>query len=277
MRPNLSTSIKARKSLGQNFLNNPDVVRDILLAADLAVPPPKGGTTADTVLEVGPGEGVLTQALLDAGANIIAVEKDSRLIAPLKQKFPAAHIIEGDILSLDISSLFANCKLQISSFKIVANIPYYITGQFLRKIFGEENLPKRIVLMLQKEVAERIVGGNPTSLKLRGARESLLSISVKAYGTPSIVRYVPRENFEPVPDVDSAVLLIENISRDFFSAKGGPASGWNEQKFFALLRKGFEGKRKQIGKKLGMLGDTRRAEELSLTDWKDLSLQLNTG
>jgi len=266
--------MRAKKSLGQNFLRNLDVVADIIVAAGLAVPPPGGGATADTVLEVGPGEGVLTRALLGAGANVIAIEKDPRLISLLKQKFPTAQIVGGDVLKIEIWKLIesANWAEKSENYKIVANIPYYITGQFLRKVFESSHLPSRIVLMLQKEVAERIVGGNPTSLKLRGARESLLSISVKAYGTPSIVRYVGRENFEPVPDVDSAVLLIENISRDFFSAKGGPASGWNEQKFFELVHKGFESKRKQIGKKFGLPGDTRRAAELTLADWRKLYL-----
>jgi len=245
-----------KKSLGQNFLNNPDVVADILLAAKIK---PK-----ETVLEVGPGDGVLTHALIDAGANVIAIEKDSRLIPILKQKFPATQVVEGDILKIEIWKLIENCKLKIVNCKIVANIPYYITGQFLRKVFESSHLPSRVVLMLQKEVAERIVSSTSLTTGAK-TKESLLSISVKAYGTPSIVRYVGRENFEPAPDVDSAVLLIENISRDFFTEI-------DEQKFFALIHKGFEGKRKQIGKKFGLSGDTRRAEELSLADWRKLYL-----
>ena len=282
-----------KKSLGQNFLKNPEIVRDIVRVANLAVTPRhRRGVTAETVLEVGPGMGVLTRALLDAGANVIAVEKDMRLI-PLIQKIFAKEIAEerlllirADILKLDIPTLFSNClpdrqagKLHISSFKLVANIPYYITGKFLRQIFSQERLPERVVLLLQKEVAERIVGGNPTSLKLRGARESILSISVKVYGAPSIACYVPRENFDPIPKVDSAVLVIENISRDFFP--GGETAGkMSEQKFFNLVKRGFASKRKMLGNNIKLPSPLQqkygklRAQDLSLEDWKYLTREL---
>lgn len=243
-----------KRELGQNFLTNPDVVADILLASKI-----KAG---ETVLEIGPGTGVLTEALLDAGAHVIAIEKDDRLIELLNKKFAGKRfdLIHGDILSLNISSLFANFKLHISSFKIVANIPYYITGKFLRNIFESEKLPERIVLLLQKEVAERIVA--------KDGKESILSISVKAYGTPSIVRYVSRNDFDPVPNVDSAVLLIGSISRDFFSAVGPLRI--DEGKFFELVRKGFAHKRKKLGSNLGLDLGNKRAEELSLVEWGKL-------
>src|SRR3989344_5314863 len=248
MRPNPFDKLRVKKSLGQNFLRNPDVVRDIVSAAHLAVTPPRGGMTAgENVLEVGPGEGVLTEALLSTGANVIAIEKDDRLIESLRKKFPAAKIIHGDILNSHLPFTIYDLP-----FKIVANIPYYITGKFLRNIFSGEHLPERVVLLLQKEVALRILGIDAKRPeRSRGTKESILSISVKAYGTPSIIRYVPREDFEPVPKVDSAVLVIEKISRKFFQEVKPPLGGFTskqvaEQKFFDLVKRGFAHKRKKL-------------------------------
>lgn len=247
--------------LGQNFLKNPEVVRDIITASQII--------NDDTVVEIGPGGGVLTQALLDAGAKVIAIEKDSKLVTLLNKQFATQilngqlKIICGDILEFDVKSL----KLKVKSFKIVANIPYYITGEILRKFLTAENLPERIVLMVQKEVAERICD----------SKESLLSLSVKAYGSPSIVRYVSRTDFDPAPDVDSAVLLIENISKNFFIE-----NKIDETKFFKLLHQGFAHKRKVLGNNIKNIpaeyGEykSKRAQELNLDTWRNLYLAIES-
>jgi 16S rRNA (adenine1518-N6/adenine1519-N6)-dimethyltransferase len=237
----------AKKSLGQNFLINPEVVMDILRAADL-----KAG---ETVLEVGPGKGILTEALINAGAKVIAVEKDARLVGLLGTRFldvENLRVIYGDILKTELRNLVP------TRFKIVANIPYYITGEFLRNIFEAAALPERVVILVQKEVAERIVA--------KDDKESILSISIKAYSKPSIVRYVTKENFDPVPGVDSAVLLIENISKSFFGQ-----NKIDEKKFFELIRRGFAAKRKKLKNNLPDINEAygdKRAEELDLDDWQ---------
>lgn len=268
MKSNPSTMLRAKKSLGQNFLKNPEVVKTIIDTA-LLRKSYAGREQSEVVLEVGPGMGVLTEALIEAGARVIAVEKDERLIAPLKNKFPTAQIIHGDILTFDITTLSSSTGSGQPAYKLVANIPYYITGAILEKFLTAKNQPSRMVLMLQKEVAERIVA--------KDGKESILSISIKAYGSPSYICTVPRTDFEPAPNVDSAILLIENISREFFT-------DLNEQKFFEIVKKGFAHKRKKLGNNLELPARLRprqgrdfgeaRAEELSLDDWKKLALEL---
>jgi len=241
--------------LGQHFLTNPDVVRDILLASEIE--------KNENVLEIGPGTGVLTEALLGAGAHVIAVEKDIQLIRYLETRFPN-EIISGQLKLVAGDVLHLPFNIYDLTFKIVANIPYYITGKFLRMIFEQEHLPEKVVLLIQREVAERIV--------VKDGKESILSISIKAYGEPSIVRYVPQDNFEPVPDVDSAVLLIGSISRQFFTAVK-PLRKIDEQKFFDLVKRGFAHKRKKLSRNLEIEGlGNKRAEELSLNDWRELYL-----
>ncbi len=225
----------AKKSLGQNFLKSKEAIRTIVSAAELAA--------GETVLEVGPGKGVLTGELLAESEKVIAVEKDSRLIETLKEKFANEvaqgrfKLIEKDILEFDETILN-------SPYKVVANIPYYITGQLLRKFLESAKQPERMVLMLQKEVAERIVA--------RDEKESILSISVKAYGTPKYVMKVARKYFSPEPNVDSAILLVENISKDFFK-------DISEQDFFEIVKLGFAHKRKML---IGNLSEKFEKEKL---------------
>ena len=166
----------AKKSLGQNFLHSKKILREIVRAGNV-VP-------GETVLEAGPGTGNLTEALLTAGARVMAVEKDHRLIPVFQKKFSSEiasgklQIVHADILDFS-PSLY---KLQTNRYKLIANIPYYITGGFLRKFLSSENQPSMMALMLQKEVAERIVAKN--------GKESLLSISVKAFGSPRYIKTV---------------------------------------------------------------------------------------
>jgi len=274
-------NLQPKKSLGQNFLTNKKIVGDIVDAAELK--------PDDVVLEVGPGKGVLTEELLknvcrkssklslglEAG-KVIAVEKDGELVEFLKGKFQEEIkegklvLIHGDILKFDPTRHAIN----VLPYKIVANLPYYITSHFLRKFLESDSQPSLMVLMIQDEVAKRIVA--------RDGKESMLSISVKAYGHPEIVRKVSAGNFFPVPKVDSAVLKIKGISKDFFVK-----DKVNEQEFFALLKAGFSGKRKmlknnlagffkktsakftEVFKKCG-ISEKARAEDLGLDEWKRL-------
>ncbi len=228
------------------------------------------------------------------GAKVIAVEKDDRLIELLKEKF-AEEIKEGqltlihdDILKLDFSNFLkmdsrlplhlklrrTNCgNDKVRGYKLVANIPYYITGQVIRKFLSEEKIqPSRIVLMLQKEVARRIVATHKKPHKTASghwAKESLISIAVKAYGEPKYIKTVSANAFLPKPKVDSAILLVQNISRNNFYDV-------SEQEFFAILKKGFAQKRKKLAGNLKLkkgelvacgLSENVRAEELSVNNW----------
>lgn len=259
--------MSTKKSLGQHFLTSQKVVDTIVAEAKL--------TRDDTVLEIGPGKGMLTKVLLKKAGRVIAVEKDKRLVEYLKEKFrqeitdSRLILAHDDILRCDLS------KFQIldSKFKLVANIPYYITGQLLRKFLSGKQQPKRVVLMLQHEVARRITA--------RDGKESLLSISVQAYGTPHYVAKIPKRYFKPRPKVDSAILSIENISRPFFK-KG------DEELFFKLVKIGFRHKRKLLKRNVEELfvkdiekifrqcsiPPNARAEEVPLKQWKCLAKKL---
>jgi len=165
--------MQKKKSLGQHFLKNPYYLGLVADAAHIQ----KG----ETVLEIGPGEGTLTEVLLDRGARVITVEKDSRLIPLLREKFKhfdssKFQVVEGDALDLEIA------KLKIENFKLIGNIPYYITGALFKKFLTAPHQPSTLVFLIQKEVAERIA---------RSAKESILSLSVKAYGTPKYIKTVP--------------------------------------------------------------------------------------
>lgn len=251
-----------KRSLGQNFLRSKKILGDIVRAGNVL--------PGETVLEVGPGLGSLTETLLATGAQVIAVEKDHRLIPILQKKFSSEIasgkliLIENDILDFDVSC----SMLHVPCYKLIANIPYYITGALLRKFLGAEKQPSTMVILLQKEVAERIVA--------RDKKESLLSISVKAYGEPRYVETVKAGNFSPTPKVDSAILAIENISKKNFD-------DCSEEKFFAIVKAGFAHKRKKLFGNLGLnknekkaisaktgIGENSRAEDLTLSEWKSL-------
>lgn len=231
----------AKKTLGQNFLRSKNALRKIVEAADLR--------PNDTVLEVGPGEGILTEALLEKAGRVVAVEKDDRLIPFLKQKF--SHDIESGKLELvhnDILEVSQKLFPNGENFKLVANPPYYITGQLLRKFLQSDIQPTQMVLLLQKEVAKRIVASD--------CYESVLSISVKAYGEPKYIDTVKAECFSPKPKVDSAILSIKNISKNFFTN-----NNLDEEKFFELVKNGFKSKRKIL---IGNLGISKRPDLISV-------------
>ncbi len=223
----------AKKSLGQHFLRSERALNAIVAAGEL-----KPG---DTVLEIGPGTGALTEKLLQTGARVVAVEKDDNLFESLKQKFPKENpeLIHGDILDVKIENL------KIENYKLIANIPYNITGAILEKFLSAERQPERMVPLVQKEVAKRIVDG----------KGSILSVSVKAYGEPEYIETVKAGSFAPRPSVDSAVILIKNISKKFFS-------GFPEEFFFKLLRAGFKSKRKKLSSNLSTLAGKEKTLEI---------------
>lgn len=252
--------MQKKKSLGQHFLHNTYYLQKIADAADIK----KG----ETVLEIGPGDGALTKTLLERGARVIAIEKDHRLIPILKEKFVGENfkVAEADALTFDISKVLKKPQ----KYKVVANIPYYITGALLKKFLSADHQPSTLVFLVQKEVAQRIA---------RSKKESILSLSVKAYGAPRYVATVPRGAFAPAPNVDSGILLVENISRKNFKNKK------QEQRFFELVRAGFAHKRKRLARNLAPLltkhsnilenlgiSENARAEDLPLEQWLKLPL-----
>jgi 16S rRNA (adenine1518-N6/adenine1519-N6)-dimethyltransferase len=252
--------MKAKKTLGQHFLKDKNILGKIVDAAEVK--------PDDFILEIGPGTGTLTELLLQSGARVIAVEKDSILIKELNIKFSKfikegrLELIHSDVLNFDPEHFFASKK-----YKVVANIPYYITGNILRKFLGNECQPESMTLLVQKEVAERIVA--------RDKKESLLSISVKVYGNPKIIQTVKRGSFSPMPKVDSAIIHISDISKKNFKKI-------DEENFFKILKAGFAHKRKVLIKNLESVYSREaleeifnkceislkaRAEDLSLEQW----------
>lgn len=255
--------IKPSKGLGQNFLINDSLLEKIIESADIK----KG----DIVLEVGPGIGNLTTKLAEKSARVVAVEKDEKMVAILKQavsNFPNLDIVQGDALD-------PNFKTPASSYKIVANLPYYITSPVIRKFLEGDNPPSWMVLMVQKEVAQRICSKPPEM--------SLLAASVQFYAEAKILFYVSRKSFWPRPKVDSAVIKITPINnhREQISPK----------LFFKIVRAGFSQPRKQLANNLsnGLKLDkesarrwleangiqpSRRAETLTVEDWIKLAKAL---
>lgn len=260
--------ISPKKSLGQNFLNSPEVIDAMIEAGKV--------DSHDVVLEIGPGKGILTESLLACSRQVIAIEKDPRLILYLAFKFKREisqrklKLIEGDVLEFNPESE----RLRAGGYKIIANIPYYLTGQLLRYFLSHPTYPSRAVLLLQKEVVQRIVAEDK--------KESVLSLSIKAYGEPSYIQTVPASYFTPVPKVDSAVLLISDVSKEFFKHV-------DEDRFFEVVRSGFAQKRKKLSSNLKKMfpkeivdstfkrldiSENTRAEEISTSKWRSLAQAL---
>jgi 16S rRNA (adenine1518-N6/adenine1519-N6)-dimethyltransferase len=243
---------RAKKSLGQHFLRSKSAIRSIVSAGSVA--------EGDTVLEIGPGEGVLTEALLFDHALIPILEER------FKNEISAGKLIliEKDVLKFDAEShgLFAG------KYKLVANIPYYITGAIFEKFLTEKNPPSLLVVLIQKEVATRIVA--------RDKKESILSVSVKAFGVPKIIEKVPASAFRPAPKVDSAILLVNNVSQKNFDGS------YSTEHFFKIVRAGFAHKRKLLSRNLedvsakdaisqaflkNNISTNARAEDLPIETW----------
>jgi len=278
--------VRAKKALGQNFLKSEPALRKIVEAGEI--------NPSDVILEIGPGKGALTEKLLEKNCKVIAVEKDRELFEFLQNKFSSQIssgslvLVHDDILKFEPSTY----SLETKTYKIIANIPYNITGAILKKFLTANHQPESMVLMVQNEVAKRIVA--------RDNKESILSISVKAYGEPKMVMKVPARYFSPAPKVDSAVIAITNISRKLFINNTQPEQGSTlnnalnnafnkdkglEERFWEIVKTGFAHKRKKLSGNLKgffvkrgeqkesllkKFGD-KRAEDLNLGDWIELA------
>lgn len=261
--------MKAKKSLGQHFLKSEKALMSIVNAAEV--------NADDIILEIGPGHGTLTDRLMFFAAKVVAVEKDDELYEELKNKYEKEisagklDLIHGDALNFDPELLRF---YEDFSYKLVANIPYNITGAIFRKFLSASYQPELMVLLVQREVAKRIVASDK--------KESILSISVKSYGEPRYVEMVKAGSFVPKPKVDSAIIAIENISKTFFES-------FSEERFFALLHAGFGSKRKKLSSNLATilpkdkvlevfkdleLDENTRAEDVDIGIWQKLATEL---
>lgn len=247
-----------KKDLGQHFLVDDEALMSIVEAADLS--------KEDKVLEVGPGMGVLTKELCARAGEVVALEFDKAMISIVKTtciKYQNLRVENVDVLKYDSSEL--------GRYKLVANLPYYITSAVLRLFLEGENKPEEMVILVQREVAERICA--------KPSRMSTLAVSVQFYGNPSIVEIVPRTSFFPAPKVDSAILRIKVYKKPLFDV--------DKHIFFRIVKAGFGEKRKQLinsisgGLKLDreitetLLKDAgiknmARAESLTMMDWYNL-------
>jgi 16S rRNA (adenine1518-N6/adenine1519-N6)-dimethyltransferase len=267
--------VRSDKRLGQHILVDPRAIERIVEAAELS--------NTDKVLEVGPGPGTLTIHLARQAGQVVAVELDERMLAPLYELLGEqenVRIVHGDILEQEIAELVGD-----GPYKVVANLPYYVTSAVLRHVFESSVRPERLVVTVQREVAERIVGrpgrGQRRRKQKAGPRMSLLAVSVQFYGVPRIVARIPAGAFRPVPEVDSAVVRVDLYD----------PLPWGEvdvQRFFAVARAGFAQSRKQLrntlthnlslpverviaGLEAAGIDGRRRAETLSVQEWVDLS------
>ena len=254
---------RAKKSLGQRFLVDRRILRRIIGAAEVS--------PEDTVVEVGPGRGVLTRELAERAAGVVAVELDERLAASLASEFqdrPQVTVVAADAREMAIESLVPKG----TSYKVVANLPYYAASPIVRRFLEAEHKPDLMVVMVQREVAQ--------SMAAPPGKMTLLSVGVQLYGKPRIIAYVPPRAFRPAPKVTSAILRI-----DVYPA---PAVDFDsEERFFELVRAGFSAPRKQIRNCLRQglslsaeaaetmlaragIDSRRRAETLSLPEWGGL-------
>jgi 16S rRNA (adenine1518-N6/adenine1519-N6)-dimethyltransferase len=254
--------IMPRKALGQNFLHDPNALEKIIATAELM--------PEDTALEIGPGTGMLTERLAHNARHVIAVEVDERMRPILEAQlssFNNVYLVFEDFLKVDVLKLVGP-----KDFVVVANVPYYITSAILRHLLEAHRRPRRLVMTIQQELAERITAHPPDM--------SLLAVSVQFYGAPQIVTRLKPGAFWPRPEVDSAVIRIDTYDK--------PAVDVPDVKtFFRVVRAGFGQKRKQLKNSLGSglgiknaaagqlleqagLDPTRRAETLSLEEWAAL-------
>lgn len=256
------------KGLGQNFLIDKAILSKIIKTADIK--------PTDIVIEIGPGLGVLTKELAKRAKKVIAIEKDAKLAEMLKEnlkEYNNLEIINSDILKLNPIPY----TLHPTPYKLVANLPYYITSPIIREFLEAKNKPELMVLMVQKEVSQRICAKPP--------QMSILSVSVQIYAQPKIITYVSKNSFWPKPKIDSAIIEIKpkdkpNINADLF---------------FEIIKAGFSQPRKQIGNNfaknlsslskeqienwlaLNKIKSSQRAESLSIDDWVNLLKSFKCG
>ena len=255
----MASSHGPKKSLGQHWLKDPEILADIAEAAEL--------TGDDVVLEIGPGLGTLTSRLLARANSVTAVEFDADLVRKLPGQFPGKKltVVNQDILQFDLNQLPKN-------YKVVANVPYYITSKIVEKLMTAENKPSIAVLLVQKEVAERIAA--------EAGNMSILSVSVQIFAEAELDIEVPRQFFTPPPKVDSQVVVLRTRDNLLIIPE-------DQRGFFRIVKAGFSAKRKKLRSSLsGGLGIDKsvaeellknagispdaRAEDLAIEDWKRL-------
>ena len=255
----MASSHGPKKSLGQHWLKDPEILADIAEAAEL--------TCDDVVLEIGPGLGTLTSRLLARANSVTAVEFDTDLARKLPGQFPGKKltVVNQDILQFDLNQLPKN-------YKVVANVPYYITSKIVEKLMTAENKPSVAVLLVQKEVAERIAA--------EAGNMSILSVSVQIFAEAELDIEVPRQFFTPPPKVDSQVVILRTRNNPLITPE-------DQRDFFRIVKAGFSAKRKKLRSSLsGGLGIDKsaveellknagispdaRAEDLAIEDWKRL-------
>ena len=258
-------NLRPDKNLGQNFLTDPDILDNIVDAAEVK--------SQDTVLEIGAGLGHLTRHLAGTAKQVVAVELDKRLISILEQNlrsFSNIRIVQGDILQLKPGDLVSE-----DNYLVVANIPYYITSSIIRNLLESGVKPKRIILTIQYEVAQRVCAVS--------GQMSVLALSVLMYGEPILVKRIPAEAFYPAPKVDSAIIRIDLYPEPILPAE-------KRELFFKLVKAGFLHKRKTLRNSLSTglkwapektetllsaaeINPQRRAETLSLSEWLEVTSQ----
>ena len=255
----MASSRGPKKSLGQHWLKDPEILADIAEAAEL--------TSDDVVLEIGPGLGTLTSRLLARANSVTVVEFDADLARKLPGQFPGKKltVVNQDILQFDLNQLPKN-------YKVVANVPYYITSKIVEKLMTAENKPSIAVLLVQKEVAERIAA--------EAGNMSILSVSVQIFAEAELDIEVPRQFFTPPPKVDSQVVILRTRNNPLITPE-------DQRDFFRIVKAGFSAKRKKLRSSLsGGLGIDKssveellknagispdaRAEDLAIEDWKRL-------
>jgi 16S rRNA (adenine1518-N6/adenine1519-N6)-dimethyltransferase len=258
-----SYGLQPKKSLGQNFMHDPNTLEKIITTAEIM--------PDDLVVEIGPGTGALTERLAQVARHVMAVEVDDRLEELLETRFndtPNVYFVFNDILKTDLLQLVG-----LKPFLVVANVPYYITTAIIQYLLEQKRRPKRIVMTMQYEVAQRICS-QPGDM-------SLLAVSVQYYGKPQIVGRLNPAVFWPRPGVDSAILRIDTYDQPIVAAP-------SDRAFFRVVKAGFSQKRKQLRNSLSgglsvksdiaeqylqaaQIDSTRRAETLNLEEWSRLS------
>ena len=257
--------LKANKKLGQNFLINEEIIDEIVQKAEI--------TKNDVVIEIGPGLGSLTAKLLEKAQKVIAIELDDHLVTFLEKRFSLYtnfELIHNDVLKVDLKEIISHYE----HVKVVANLPYYITTPIVMKLLEEKLELESITVMVQKEVGERFCASP------NGKEYGAITVSILYYTNPQIVIDVPRDNFNPVPEVDSVVVKLE-------LRKEPPVQIKDEKLFFRLIKAGFSQRRKTISNSLMGIGKTKeemrkileklnlkenlRTENLSIEDFANIA------
>jgi len=266
----ISHGLWAKKSLGQNFLVDEKVFDKIIEAADLK--------PSDNIIEVGPGTGFLTERLIEKVKHVTAVELDRNMVGLLEERFRGVknlEVVNADILNYDLRRCDSRIAPSESVYKVVANIPYYITSPLLKHFLQSDHRPTSIVVLVQKEVAGKVVGKTG---------KSLITIETQLFGRPEIVGIVPAKSFYPAPKVDSAILKIEVYDKPLI-----PENSIKD--FIRLVKFGFSQKRKMLSNTLSAglhmkssemseilkkadIDPKLRAENLEIEDWEKILTSL---